>query len=144
MNGEGDAPQATVLRDRGLVVAGWVIGIGCVIGAIAAGVAGSVSGVVVLGAIGAWFVGSRLNDVPRVELHDDRVVIRSFTTTEVPYDEIVGTRIDTRWWAGRSALVLERGYGHETWVPAGLGLGPPRWQLELRDELNRRSPKDFL
>ena len=144
MNPEGGASEVTTIRDRGLVVAGWVMGIGSALGAIAAGVAGSTSGVVVLVAIAAWFIGMRLNDVPRVELHDDRVVIRSFTTTAVPYDEIVGTRIDTRWWAGRSALVLERGYGHETWVPAGLGLGPPRWQLELRDELNRRSRNDLF
>ena len=142
--GEGDFAEIVVLRDRPLVIAGWVLGIGCAAGAVAAGIAGSASGVAVLGVIAAWFIVMRLTDIPRVELYDDRMVIRSFAATVVPYDDIVGVRIDSRWWAGRSALFIERGYDHVTAVPAGAGLNVPRWHLALRDEINRRTEIDLL
>jgi hypothetical protein len=142
--GEGDVPDIVVLRDRPLVIVGWIVGIGAALGAGAAGLAGSASGVAVLGAVAAWSLVMRITDVPRVELYHDRMIIRSFSTTVVPYDDIEGVRIDTRWWAGRSALVVERGYDHVTPVPAGAGLNVPRWHLELRDELNRRTEIDLL
>ena len=132
------------MRDRPLVIVGWVLGVGCAAGAIAAGLAGSASGVAVLGAVSAWCIVMRVTDVPRVELYHDRMIIRSFSTTVVQYDEIVGVRIGARWWAGRSALFIERGYDHVTAVPAGAGLNVPRWHLELRNELNRRTEIDLL
>ena len=144
MGGVDGTPGIVVMRDRGLVVAGWVLGIALVPAAVAAGIAGSMSGVVVLGSLSGWMLVMRFYDIPRVELYPDRLVIRSFTTTTVPFDEIVGTRIDSRWWAGRSALFVERGFDHVTPIPAGFGLGPPRWHLELRDELNRRAPHDLV
>ena len=143
MDGVGGSPEIRVMRDPALRVVGWVGGILAAAGAVAAGVAGSMGGVVVLGGLSIWLLAMRFYDIPRVELYPDRLVIRSFTTTAVPYDDIVGTRIDSRWWAGRSALFLERGFDHITPIPAGAGLGPPRWHLELRDEINRRSPNDL-
>ena len=144
MESVGGSADIAVMRDRGLVVAGWLFGVGSALGAIAAGMAGSMSGVLVLGSMSIWLLAMRFYDVPRVELYPDRLVIRSFTTTTVPLEEIVGARVDSRWWAGRSALFLERGYDHVTPIPAGFGLGPPRWHLALRDELNRRSPHDLM
>ncbi|MDJ0962413.1 MAG: hypothetical protein QNJ88_17330 [Acidimicrobiia bacterium] len=142
--GEGEFPEIMVLRDRPLAIVGWVLGVGCAVGAIAAAFAGSASGVVVLGAVAAWCIVMRITDIPRVELYHDRLIIRSFSTTVVPYDDIVGVHIGTRWWAGRSALVLERGYDHVTAVPAGAGLNVPRWHLQLRDEINRRTDVELL
>jgi len=144
MNGVEGFAEIAVLRDRGLVVAGWVLGIGLIPAAAAAGIAGSFGGVVVLGSLSVWLLAMRFFDIPRVELYPDRLLIRSFTTTTVPYDEIIGVRVDSRWWAGRSALFLERGFDHETPIPAGVGLGPPRWHLRLRDELNRRARHDLM
>jgi hypothetical protein len=144
MDGAEGFAEIAVMRDRGLVVVGWVLGVGLVPAAVAAGIAGSLFGAAVLGSLAVWLLAMRFYDIPRVELYPDRLVIRSFATTTVPYNEIVGVRVDSRWWAGRSALFLERGFDHVTPIPAGAGLGPPRWHLELRDELNRRTPHDLM
>ena len=144
MKGEGELPEILVMRDRPLVLVGWVVFVLGAAGAVAAGIAGSAAGVAVLAGIAVWFLVLRIYDIPRVELYHDRLIVRSFTTTAIPYEEIVGVHIDSRWWAGRSALVLERGFDHVTPIPAGAGLGPPRWHLELRDELNRRTAVDLL
>lgn len=139
-----DRPEIVVFRDGPLVFLEWALLALAVLGVGAAIVAGAGFAAVLLAAVGAWFGIMRRHDLPRVELYPDRIVLRSFTTTSIPYAEIVGVSIGARWWAGRSALVLDRGHGHNTAVPAGAGLNVPRWHLELRDELNRRTDVDLF
>jgi hypothetical protein len=134
-----------VYRDRGVM---WlrqvaaVAGAGGVLGAALGGGGpwlGAVSALVGVVAAVMW----RL-DRPRVELHADHLDVLSVFSTAVAYHEIRGFSTAARTWYGRSGLVIERLHRQRAYVPPGLGLDPPRWHLELRDELLERVGDDVL
>ena len=140
----GGVGEVVVYRDRGLWLATWGFLALAAAGALVAAMAGrSVLAAVLLvaAACAAIVLHHRL---PRVELHEDCVSVHSFVGTDVPYDDIEGFRVGSVWWWGRSGLILVRGFGHETPIPPGLGLSPPRWHLALRDEIARRTPRQLM
>ena len=138
-----EVSQPTVYRDRGIIVARWVVV--AIAGPVAVAVRQDLPVVAwILGAATLYAVAMIVTDRPRVELHTEHLAIVRWLTDHVGYDEIKGMSTGSRTWFGRSGLVIDRGYGLETRVPPGLGLGPPEWHLELRDDISGRLPSPLV